>query len=150
MFFSKSIDLNIIKIGRFDTDPTDWRLAWYRGRALLAQGKTQETLQAFHALVEELPGELAPKHALGIAYESSGELDQAIRYYDAVSRADSAFVSAAMRLGRCLDKKGDRAGATAAYGRVPPSSSRFGHAQMELARLLITPRGAACTRPSTT
>src|SRR6185312_10192799 len=71
--------------------PADWRLAWYKGRALLAQGKTDETLRAFHALVEEMPGELAPKHALGIAYETSGELDRAISYYDAVSKADSAF-----------------------------------------------------------
>ncbi len=121
------------------TAPADWRLAWYRGRALLAQGKTQETLTAFHALAEELPGELAPKHALGIAYETSGELDEAIRYYDAVSRADGSFVSAALRLARCLEKKGDRPGAVAAYKRVPSSSSRFGHAQMATARLLVTP-----------
>ena len=119
--------------------PTDWRLAWYRGRALLAQGKTDETLKAFHSLVDELPGELAPKHALGIAYEASGSLDQAVHYYDAVSRADSGFVSAALRLGRCLERKGDRMGAVAAYRRVPSASSRFGHAQMALARLLVTP-----------
>jgi serine/threonine-protein kinase PknG len=119
--------------------PADWRLAWYRGRALLAQGKTQETLQAFRAMVDELPGELAPQHALGLAYEASGSLDDAIRYYDAVSRADSSFVSAAMRLARCLEKKGDRAGSAAAFRRVQSSSSRYGHAQMALARLLITP-----------
>jgi serine/threonine-protein kinase PknG len=119
--------------------PQDWRLAWYRGRALLAQGKTQETLQAFRAMVDELPGELAPQHALGIAYEASGALDDAIRYYDAVSKADSSFVSAAMRLARCLEKKGDRPGAAAAFRRVPSSSSRFGQAQMALARMLVTP-----------
>jgi serine/threonine-protein kinase PknG len=119
--------------------PNDWRLAWYRGRALLAQGKTQETLQAFHALVDELPGELAPKHALGIAYEHSGEIDRAIAYYDAVSRADSQFTSAAFRLARALEKKGDRAGAVAAFRRVPSTSSRFGQAQMAIARLLVTP-----------
>jgi serine/threonine-protein kinase PknG len=145
----RTID-ELVSLGRFadaeagmaevqKASPADWRLAWYRGRALLAQGKTQETLAAFHSMVDELPGELAPKHALGIAYEASGELDQAIRYYDAVSRADSSFVSAAFRLARCLEKKGDRAGAIAAYRRVPSSSSRYGHAQMELARLLITP-----------
>ena len=121
--------------------PSDWRIAWYRGRALLAQGKTKETLEAFRAMVDEMPGELAPKHALGIAYEASGSLDDAIRYYDAVSKADSSFVSAAVRLARCLDKKGDRAGAAAAYRRVHSSSSRYGHAQMELARMLSTPVG---------
>jgi len=119
--------------------PDDWRLAWYRGRALLMQGKTKETLAAFEALVSELPGELAPQHALGIAYEQSGEVERAIRYYDAVSRADSNFTSAAFRLARCLEKKGDRLGAVAAYRRVPSTSSRFGHAQMAIARLLATP-----------
>ncbi len=105
----------------------------------MAQGRTQETLQAFRSMVDELPGELAPKHALGIAYEAQGSLDEAIRYYDAVSRADSNFVSAALRLARCLHKKGDRPSAVAAFRRVPSSSSRFGQAQMELGRLLITP-----------
>jgi serine/threonine-protein kinase PknG len=119
--------------------PNDWRVAWYRGRALLAQGRTQETLQAYHSLVEELPGELAPKHALGIAYENAGDLDRAIAYYDAVSRADSAFTSAAFRLARALEKKGDRQGAVAAYRRVSSTSSRFPHAQMAIARLLVTP-----------
>jgi serine/threonine-protein kinase PknG len=90
-------------------------------------------------MVDEMPGELAPKHALGIAYEASGALDDAIRYYDSVSKADSSFVSAAVRLARCLEKKGDRAGAVAAFRRVPSASSRYGHAQMALARLLITP-----------
>jgi serine/threonine-protein kinase PknG len=119
--------------------PADWRLAWYRGRALLAQGKTQETLAAFESLVGELPGELAPRHALGIAYEASGELDQAIRYYDAVSRADTSFTSAAFRLARCLEKKGERVQAVAAYRRVPSTSSRHAHAQVAIAKLLIVP-----------
>jgi serine/threonine-protein kinase PknG len=119
--------------------PTDWRLAWYRGRALMVQGKTRETLAAFEALAGELPGELAPQHALGMAYEQSGELDRAIGYYDAVSRADTAFTSAAFRLARCLEKKGDRTGAVAAYRRVQSTSNRYGHAQMAIARLLVAP-----------
>ncbi len=119
--------------------PNDWRLAWYRGRALLVQGKTKETLAAYEALVNELPGELAPQHALGIAYEQSGELDRAIRYYDAVSRADSSFTSAAFRLARCLERKGKRVDAVAAYRRVPSTSNRYGNAQMAIARLLVTP-----------
>jgi serine/threonine-protein kinase PknG len=143
----------LVSLGRFQeaeeamaevqaVSPNDWRIAWYRGRALLAQGKMSDSLAAFEGLVGELPGELAPRHALGIAYESSGEIDRAIRYYDAVSRADSSFTSAAMRLARCLEKKGDRAGAVAAYRRVPSASSRYGHAQMAIARVLVAaPKG---------
>jgi serine/threonine-protein kinase PknG len=117
--------------------PPDWRLAWYRGRALLAQGKMQETLAAFQSIVDELPGELAPKQALGRAYEASGAVDRAISYYDAVSKADASFTSAALGLARCLEAKGDRGGAAEAFRRVPSTSNRYAQAQMSLARLLI-------------
>jgi serine/threonine-protein kinase PknG len=117
--------------------PDDWRLAWYRGRCLLAQGKTQETLKAFEDILSEMPGELAPKQAVARAYEASGELDRAAGYYDAVSRADASFTSAAFGLARCLERKGDRAGAAEAYRRVPASSSRYAQAQMALARALL-------------
>jgi serine/threonine-protein kinase PknG len=121
-------------------DPTDWRVAWYRGRWLLAQGKVQETLAAFQGILNELPGELAPRQALARTYEHAGRFADAIGYYDAVSRADSSFVSAALGLARCLEKTGDRTGAAAAYRRVPPTSSRYPHAQMALARLLLHPK----------
>jgi serine/threonine-protein kinase PknG len=116
----------------------DWRLAWYRGRCLLAQGKTQETLAAFEGILNEMPGELAPKQAVARAYEAGGEFEKAISYYDAVSRADPAFTSAAFGLARCLEHKGDKAGAAEAYRRVPSSSSRYAPAQMALARLLLS------------
>jgi serine/threonine-protein kinase PknG len=118
--------------------PGDWRYAWYRGRALLAQGRTQETLSTFQSIVDELPGELAPKQALGRACEASGLIDRAIHYYDAVSRADATFTSAALALARCLEKKNDKAGAAEAYRRVPGTSSRYAGAQMALARALVT------------
>jgi serine/threonine-protein kinase PknG len=117
--------------------PNDWRVAWYKGRALLAQGYVTETLQVFQAILDELPGELAPRQALARTHEEAGNLADAIAYYDAVSRADSSFVSAAIGLGRCLEKKGDKDGAAAAYRRVPPTSSRYAQAQMALARVLI-------------
>jgi serine/threonine-protein kinase PknG len=138
----------LVSLGRFDEGesrlaavqkdhPTDWRLAWYRGRALLAQGKVQRALEAFHAIVDELPGELGPKQALGRAYEASGALDRAITYYDAVSRADPSFTTASLALARCLEKRGDKNGAADAYRRVPTTSNRYANAQMALARLLI-------------
>ena len=117
--------------------PSDWRLAWYRGRALLAQGKTKETLAAFESILGELPGELAPQHAIGRVYEQMGSLDRAITYYDAVSRADGAFTTAAMALARCLEKRKDKRAAAEAYRRVPTSSNRYAHAQLALARLLL-------------
>jgi serine/threonine-protein kinase PknG len=125
--------------------PTDWRLGWYRGRALLALQNFKEALTAFHAIEGELPGELAPKQALGRAYEVYGAPNRAIHYYDAVSRADASFVSAALGLARCLVKQADVKGAVEAYRRVPSTSNRYAFAQSELARLLLRPdsQGAA-------
>ena len=88
--------------------PNDWRVAWYRGRALLNQGKLKETLESFQHMVDEFPGELAPRQALGVAFEAAGQIDRAMRYYDSVSRADSSFASAALRLAGCLEEKATR------------------------------------------
>jgi serine/threonine-protein kinase PknG len=114
-----------------------WRFAWYRGRSLLGRGQKRETVAAFSAIVDELPGELAPKAALARAHEQAGEHDRAIELYDAVSRADPAFTSAAIGLARCHEVKGDRKAAAEALRRVPPTSNRYARAQMALARLMI-------------
>ena len=53
------------------------------------------------------------------------------------SRADSAFTTAAFGLARCLVGAGDRAGASAAFGRVPQSSSQYETAQIGRAVALI-------------
>jgi serine/threonine-protein kinase PknG len=120
-------------------NPHDWRIEWYHGRAALAQDNPQSALGAFAAVVDELPGELAPKLALGVVHELLGDLDRAIGYYDLVSRIDPQLTSAAFGLGRCLLKKGDRAGAVGAYQRVPAISSRYGEAQLAIGRALIDP-----------
>jgi serine/threonine-protein kinase PknG len=117
--------------------PTDWRLAWYRGRSMLAQGKIDETLAAFESIVSELPGELGPKQALARAHEAGGAIDRAIEYYDAVSKADASFVSAAIGLARCHERQKNFAAAAAAYRRVPSTSSRYGYAQTGLVKVLL-------------
>ena len=138
----------LISVGRFDaaergllelkeSRPGDWRLGWYRGRAALAQGNLTLAIAAFESVVAELPGELGPKQALGRACEASGTFDQAIQLYDAVSRADGSFVSAALGLARCLLARRDVPGAVAAFRRVPSTSSRYPFAQMALARTLL-------------
>src|SRR5262249_26475746 len=123
-------------------DLGDWRLDWYRGRLLLGQGKAREAIAAFQAVYDELPGELAPKLALGHAYTLARELDRAIHYYDLVSRTDPVVTGAAFGLARCLAQRGDRAGAVAAYERVPGSSNRYASALLALAQVLLDTDGA--------
>ncbi|AFZ25434.1 protein kinase family protein [Cylindrospermum stagnale PCC 7417] len=118
-------------------DPWDWRVFWYRGRSLMAQGKLQEAQQTIDQAYFDLPGEVAPKLALGLAAEQAQNYQLAIKMYDLVSRTDPGYVSASFGLGRCLCATGDRLGAVKALERVPPTSNLFTRSRVEIARSLI-------------
>jgi serine/threonine-protein kinase PknG len=118
-------------------DRREWRGNWYRGLSLLAQSRPHEAGLAFDLVYSELPGELAPKLALGLAAELSGEMELASRHYDIVSSTDPAFTSASFGLARARLALGDVAGGVAAYERIPATSSVHAHAQLALARTLI-------------
>ncbi len=120
-----------------EKDPWDWRVLWYRGRSLMAQGKAKEAAAAFDQVYFDLPGELAPKLALGLAAEQTGNFKLAIQMYDLVSRTDPSYTSAAFGLARCLCATGDRKGAVAALERVPQTSNLFTRSRVEVARTLI-------------
>jgi serine/threonine-protein kinase PknG len=139
---------NLIAVGAFKEadaqlaavearDPFDWRVAWYRGCSLFAQGQAGEARAVFDAVYAELPGEPAVKLAVAMAAESAGDVATAVRLYDVVSRTDPGFVTAAFGLARCLATAGKREEAVRAYGRVPQTSSLYARAQMALARALI-------------
>jgi serine/threonine-protein kinase PknG len=110
-------------------DPWEWRARWYRGLAALASGRPAQAGTSFAAVYHVLPGELAPKLALGMASESDERLGEAAGWYDIVSRTDPAFTAATFGLARCRLESADRAGALAAYDRVPDSSSAYLEAQ---------------------
>ena len=78
----------------------DWRLSWYRGVVALAAGEPGVAASVARLLYRHLPGELAPKLALGHAAEQAGDHEQAARWYDIVSRVDPALTSAAFGLAR--------------------------------------------------
>ena len=120
-----------------ELDAWDWRILWYRGRSLMAQGKYKEAQSAFDQTYFDLPGELAPKLALALAAERSQRYDFAIKMYDLVCRTDQSYVTASFGLARCLLATGDRNGAVAALERVPQSSSLFARSRVEVARTLI-------------
>ena len=87
----------------------------------------------YHAV----PGELAPKLALGVSAEMAGEPAVAAGWYEIVSRTDSSYATAAFGLARCRFACGDRAGALAAYERVPESASAHDQAQTARVRCLL-------------
>jgi serine/threonine-protein kinase PknG len=118
-------------------DPWEWRVDWCRGLLHLALDEPDSAMRDFEQVYLCMPGELAPKLAVGYAAERTGELDVATRFYDIVSRTDPGFTSAAFGLARCLLAQGDRDGAIAAYDRVPEDSSAYVEAQVAKAEILL-------------
>ena len=124
-------------------DRWEWRVAWYRGVMALARERFGDSRASFTAVYRSLPGELAPKLALGMACESGGGvISEAAGWYEIVSRTDPAFTAATFGLARCRLVAGERAGALAAYDRVPDSSSAYVEAQTARIRCLTDTNGA--------
>jgi len=127
-------------------DPWDWRVDWYRGLLALNDADHDRAQVAFDRVCSDVPGEVAPKLALAVVAERGGDFATASRLYGVVSRTDPSCTSAAFGLARCRLAQGDRAGAVAAYQRVPPTSSTYVQAQVRAARALVSP--AAASPPS--
>jgi serine/threonine-protein kinase PknG len=116
----------------------DWRAAWYTGLCELAGGRPAAAREAFSAVYDELPGELAPKLALAFAAEAAGDLAAARHYFQLVWLIDRSYVSAGFGTARAYLASGDRVSAIAAVAAVPETSSHHAAAQIAAVRLLVT------------
>ncbi len=125
-----------------ELDPEDWRPDWYRGLAALADGRADEALGLFDAVCSAVPGEAAPKLALGVCAEATGDREAAAHWYELVWRTDHAYVSAAFGLARVLLARGDRARAVEVLLAVPDTSSQHLAAQIAAVRAQLGDCGA--------
>jgi serine/threonine-protein kinase PknG len=119
----------------------DWRAAWYHGLRLLAAGRVDDAWAAFDGVYDALPGELAPKLALGFAAEAAGDGAAAARWFQLVWTVDRSYVSAAFGLARTRLAAGDRAAAVGALAAVPETSSHYLAAQIAAVRIQVSSRG---------
>jgi serine/threonine-protein kinase PknG len=119
-------------------DPWEWRARWYRGVAALAQDLVPAARASFELVYRAIPGELAPKLALGVCAERAGEPTVAAEWYEIVSRTDASYTTATFGLARCRLACGDPAAALAAYERVPETSSAYDQAQTARIRCLLS------------
>jgi serine/threonine-protein kinase PknG len=120
-------------------DPWDWRVQWLWGRMRFAKGDFAPAQKDFDQVYFDVPGELAPKLALGFAAERAGNLDLARRMYDLVSKVDNNYVSAGFGLARTALASADRTAAANALARIPQSSSVSVRARVQIAHILIAP-----------
>lgn len=113
----------------------DWRIAWHLGLLALAEGSVAEAELNFTEVYRALPGEDAPKLALGFCYEYLGKLEQAQRCYESVWRRDRSQAGAAFGLARICLNRADRAGAVTILDEVPEVSRHYDAAQIAAVRI---------------
>jgi serine/threonine-protein kinase PknG len=131
-------------------DVRDWRVWWQRGLRALSEGQGAEAVAWLDPVYTDLPGELAVKLGLGLAYEVAGDLARAAELYDVASRTDPSYVSGAFGLARVRMAAGDREGAVEALARVPAASSMHVAARVAAVRALASParRGSITAPPA--
>jgi serine/threonine-protein kinase PknG len=115
----------------------DWRVTWHQALGELTTGHPAEAVQGFGAVCAMLPGEVAPKLALGLAAEAHRDMALAGRCFWLVSTVDRSYVSAAFGLARIWLAAGDRAGAIAALTAIPETSSHHVAAQIAAVRIQV-------------
>ncbi|TDC59664.1 serine/threonine protein kinase [Micromonospora sp. KC207] len=114
----------------------DWRLVWHHGLLALARSDVDDATARFDRAYGELPGEVAPKLALGYCAEQRGDAVEAARYYRAVWRRDRSAASAAFGLARLRLAAGDREAAVQFLDGVPRVSRHYDAAQVAAVRVL--------------
>ena len=122
-----------------DVDPLDWRVPWYQGLAALATGDPGSAYVVFDEVLNALPGELAPKLALGLAAEAAADPHTAAHFLHVVRVVDQSFVSAAFGLARVQLAQGGRSQAVGTLDAIPATSSQYLAAQVAAVRLRLTP-----------
>ncbi|WP_146247423.1 serine/threonine-protein kinase [Micromonospora arborensis] len=114
----------------------DWRIAWHRGLLALAGDRIDVAGRQFDVVYGDIPGEVAPKLALGYCAERDGDDARAARYYAAVWLRDPFQASAAFGLARLRLAATDRAGAVAVLDEVPALSRHHDAARVAAVRVL--------------
>ncbi len=118
-------------------DPWDWRAVWVIGLDGLARGEWDTARSAFGAVRDQVPGELAPRLALALTQEKSGDLAAAEAEYIACLRTDASYVDvSALGLARLRIARNEPSDAVAALDLIPASSREYARVQRIRADLM--------------
>jgi serine/threonine-protein kinase PknG len=113
-----------------ELDADEWRVKWYKGLANLAAGKLNQAYLWFDGVYSALPGETAPKLALGLCTESLEKREPAISYYKRVWDVDRSYLGAAFGLARCYQAGNEQRRLLKTLDQVPPTSSHYNEAHL--------------------
>ncbi len=80
--------------------PYDWRLDWHHGLLALGRDRVETAWRHFDQVFAAIPGEYAPKLALGYCAERLGRWQEALTFYEAVRLRNPSLGSAAFGAAR--------------------------------------------------
>lgn len=114
---------------------SDWRLRWHQGLLHLAGDDTASALRDFDEVYAAIPGEYAPKLALGYCHEVLDRPQEAMVFYSAVWKRNHALGSAAFGLARIHLADGDTGLALGRLEAVPADSRHRTAARTGMVRI---------------
>ncbi|MEU7582283.1 tetratricopeptide repeat protein [Streptomyces sp. NPDC041068] len=120
--------------------PYDWRLDWHRGLLALARAHVTEARGHFDRVYAAIPGEYAPKLALGYCAERLERRHEALTFYEAVRLRNPSLGSAAfgaVRARLALGGPDALADAIAALDAVPQHSRHRTAARTAAVRIRV-------------
>ncbi|MFD2419741.1 serine/threonine protein kinase [Amycolatopsis pigmentata] len=126
----------LARAGLGDRAHQNWRMIWHMALLMLANEDFGSAGELFGEVYWNLPGEQAPKIALGYCAESGTEIQTAEQYYHAVWTRDRSQVSAAFGLARIHLSRGSRDKAVDVLGEVPEASRHHDAAAIAAIRVL--------------
>ncbi len=117
--------------------PGNWKIAWYTGRLLEAQGKLTEAADQYSELLADLPGELPPQLALARVNARLGHDQEAVTLYSAVIKAEPGHTEAILGLTNSLInlKRWDEAAQV--LSNVSEAAAKFVDAKLLLCDLYL-------------
>ncbi|MEU7226468.1 tetratricopeptide repeat protein [Streptomyces chrestomyceticus] len=117
----------------------DWRLYWHEGLLHLVHDRVDAARTCFDLVNEAIPGEYAPKLALGYCHEFRGDQKEAVALYGAVWHRNHALGGAAFGLARIHLATGKPQLALDCLEAVPADSRHRTAARTAMVRILAAP-----------
>ncbi len=132
--YSESL-AEITKVQRID--PNNWKIAWYTGRLLEAQGNLASARDQYNELVQDLPGELPPLLSLARVQGKLGNAKEATELYNVVVRADPSNTEALFGAADAYLQQKDYGGAAQTLTRVSDTSAKYVDAQLRVCDIFL-------------